>query len=124
MQTAIEVLHLASLVLLVIASLLVIWRMAMGPTSLDRSISSDVMVAILTAGVGLWSITRRSEMALPILVVLSLLGFTAAVGMAKLISNRSDQIRTLHEHTHRHEDPTSDSDEVDAWEEDDNGSDS
>lgn len=95
MVTAITVLHVAATVVLAVAAFLVLVRMAKGPSSLDRSVAADVMIAILIAATGLFAITSRQDTMLPVLVVLSLLGFTAAVGMSRLISNRSAQVREL-----------------------------
>lgn len=117
MSLATNLVHLVTLVVLAGAALLALFRMAQGPTSLDRSIASDVIIAVLIAGIGLYSIHYDDDLGLPILVVLSLLGFTAAVAMARLISNRSDQIRSLREARHRPDD-TGDEGAVDAWEED------
>lgn len=113
------ILHLLAMVMLGAAGLLALRRMAAGPTSLDRSIAADVMVAIVIAGVGLYTIHYRNDVGLPVLLVLSLLGFTSAVGMARLISNRSDQIRLVHELRHSEEAPVVDPG-PDAWEEDKN----
>lgn len=117
MTFAIDALHVLAGLMLTAAALFALYRLALGPTSLDRSIAADAIIAVLIGAVGLYMVTFDTAIALPILVVLSLLGFTAAVGMARLISNRSDQIRTLHELRHRQD--AGPSNDVDAWEEDD-----
>jgi multicomponent Na+:H+ antiporter subunit F len=76
-----------SLGLLVVAACLVLWRMVVGPTPLDRIISSDVMVAIVIAGVGLYPVLARNDTGLPILLGLCLVGFTGAVGVARLLAS-------------------------------------
>lgn len=93
MSVAITVLHALSTLLLGVAAALALTRMAKGPTSLDRSIAADVMIAILVAGTGLFAIISKLDTMLPVLLVLSLLGFTSAVSMARLISSRSSQVR-------------------------------
>ena len=114
MNLAIDLLHGASVVLLLAAAGFALYRMAVGPTSLDRSVASDVMIAILIASTGLYTVVSGNELGMPVLLVLSLLGFTAAVGMARLISNRSDHVRTLREQHHHADDPVHDG--PDAWE--------
>ncbi|MGA4508751.1 monovalent cation/H+ antiporter complex subunit F [Propionibacteriaceae bacterium G1746] len=104
MSIAITIIHGIAMVLLVAAAGFALYRMAHGPTSLDRSVASDVIIAVLIAATGLYTVTSGNAFGMPVLVVLSLLGFTAAVGMARLISNRSDQVRTLHEARRHHED--------------------
>lgn len=113
MNLAIDILHGGTLVLLLAAAGFAIYRMAIGPTSLDRSVASDVMIAILIAGTGLYTVTSGNALGMPVLLVLSLLGFTAAVGMARLISNRSDHVRTMREQ--RHHDAAASS-APDTWE--------
>lgn len=83
------------LTLLLASALLALSRMAKGPTSLDRSIASDVFTSITIAATGAYIVLTDSTSALPILVVLSLLGFTGPVALARLISNRSAQVRAL-----------------------------
>lgn len=102
MSLAISIIYGAALVLLVVSAGFALYRMAVGPTSLDRSVASDVMIAILIGATGLYTVVSGNELGMPVLLVLSLLGFTAAVGMARLISNRSDHIQTMRERR-RHE---------------------
>lgn len=116
MTLATNVLHIIAMVMLAVSAVLAMRRLAAGPTSLDRSVASDVMIAVLIASVGLYMVWTEDAVGLPILVGLSLLGFTAAVAMARLISNRSDQIQMLHDVRNRSGATDVDS-RVDAWEE-------
>lgn len=74
-------------VVLAVSAALVLWRLARGPTPLDRVVSADVMVAIVIAVVGLIAVVGRTATGLPIVLGLSLIGFTSAVGVARLISS-------------------------------------
>jgi multicomponent Na+:H+ antiporter subunit F len=80
------ILGLAGAVLAVSAGL-TLWRIVAGPSHLDRIVSSDVMVAIVIATIGLIAVWGRSATGLPILLGLSLMGFTGAVGVARLLSS-------------------------------------
>ncbi|MGC3994240.1 MAG: monovalent cation/H+ antiporter complex subunit F [Propionicimonas sp.] len=80
--------------LLAVAAGLTLWRMVVGPTSLDRIISSDVMVAIVIAVVAVYSVFTGNATGLPILLGLCLIGFTGAVGVARLVAS-SDGVRQL-----------------------------
>lgn len=93
MNVAITVLHVTAAILLGASAGLALMRMTKGPTSLDRSIAADVMIAVMVAGTGLFAIISKLDTMLPTLLVLSLLGFTSAVSMARLISSRSSQVR-------------------------------
>lgn len=83
----------ASGVLLAIAALLAMARLAKGPTGLDRGVASDVIIAVLTAAVATYAIATRNGVALVIILVLSLVGFTTAVGLARLITGTSARER-------------------------------
>lgn len=79
----------AAVVMLVIAACLVLWRMVQGPSQLDRIVAADVMVAIVIAGVAIYTVVADNSTGLPILLVLSLVGFSGAVAVARLISSPS-----------------------------------
>ena len=81
-------------VLLFVAAALTLWRLVTGPTPLDRIIGADVMVAIAIASVGLYSVIAGNATGLPILLCLSLVGFTGAVGVARLVSS-AEGVRRL-----------------------------
>lgn len=76
-----------TVVLLVAAGALAVWRMVVGPSAMDRIISSDVVVAVVIAAVCTYSVIAGNATGLPILLALSLLGFTAAVAVARLITS-------------------------------------
>lgn len=79
----------SAVVMLVAAACLVLWRLVQGPTALDRIVAADVIVAIVVAGVGLYSVLADNTTGLPILLGLSLVGFSGAVGVARLIASPS-----------------------------------
>ena len=81
------VLTTTAAVMLVIAVVLVLWRMVQGPSPLDRIVASDVMVAIVIAAVGIYTVVAQNSTGLPILLVLSLTGFSGAVAVARLIAS-------------------------------------
>ena len=85
MSTAVVV---TCLVLLGGAAVLVLARMTVGPTVLDRAVSFDVLVALTIIGLALDAAVRRSTDTLPILLVLTLLGFVGSVAVARFIDPR------------------------------------
>ncbi|NLT29073.1 MAG: sodium:proton antiporter [Propionibacterium sp.] len=85
---------LAGAVLLAAAVLTVI-RLSKGPSSLDRIIASDVMVGIVIAGLAIEAAVNHHATTYPVMVVLSLVGFAGAVGMARFVGDRDvDVVRT------------------------------
>lgn len=95
MSLIVNVIHAIAFVLLICAAILAVARMALGPSSLDRCIAMDVLMAICVATTGCVIVMRGTSTALPVLVVLSILGFTGPVAIARLISSRSAQVRDL-----------------------------
>lgn len=88
-----QVLIGASGVLLVVSALLALVRLAKGPTGLDRGVASDVVIAVLIAGIATYTMATRTEVALIVILVLSMVGFTSAVGLARLITGTSARER-------------------------------
>lgn len=73
-----------------IAAVLVVLRMTLGPTMLDRAISFDVLAAVLLAGIALDVAADRDADAVPILLVLTLLGFVGSVSIARFFPGSDD----------------------------------
>lgn len=96
-MSAVDVLVALSVVVLVASALLALWRLARGPTGLDRGVASDVLIAVLIGGISAHAITMGSPVALMVILVLSLVGFTGAVGLARLITGTSVRERRFME---------------------------
>lgn len=73
---------------LVAAAGFTLYRLAKGPTNLDRIIASDLMVGIAVAGFGLEVLLSDDETTLPIMLAVSLVGFIGAVSMARFVHDR------------------------------------
>lgn len=97
MTVAQVIIALAGL-LLVAAALFALWRLAQGPTSLDRGVAADVVIAVLIAAVAAHAMWTRTSLGLLLILVLSLLGFTGAVGLAKLIAGMARDQRAFRGH--------------------------
>ncbi|MDN5893329.1 MAG: monovalent cation/H+ antiporter complex subunit F [Nocardioides sp.] len=79
-----------------LSTLLLLARMTMGPTMLDRTVALDVLTAVGICGVALEAALNRSTTTLPILLVLTLLGFVGSVSIARF-SRGSDDIEAEEE---------------------------
>jgi multicomponent Na+:H+ antiporter subunit F len=73
-----------------VAALLLVARISMGPTMLDRVVALDVLVAVVICGLALEAAINRHTTTLPILVVLSLLGFVGSVSVARFTKGSDD----------------------------------
>ena len=63
-------------------------RVAKGPTSLDRIISSDLVVGIVVGGFALHVVLTGRATTLPIMLAISLVGFIGAVAMARFVHDQ------------------------------------
>ncbi|MEU1603015.1 monovalent cation/H+ antiporter complex subunit F [Micromonospora matsumotoense] len=78
-------------VLLAVAGVLTLTRIVRGPSVLDRAVATDVLLAIVVAAVATEAAYSRDATALPILVVLAILGFVGSVSVARFASRRNDR---------------------------------
>jgi multicomponent Na+:H+ antiporter subunit F len=76
--------------MLAMASLLLVIRISRGPTMLDRVVALDVLVAVVICGLALEAAVNRHSTTLPILGVLSLLGFVGSVSIARFTRGSDD----------------------------------
>ncbi|HET6625410.1 MAG TPA: monovalent cation/H+ antiporter complex subunit F [Nocardioidaceae bacterium] len=75
---------------LAVAALLLVVRISLGPTMLDRVVALDVLVAVVICGLALEAAVHRHTTTLPILGVLSLLGFVGSVSIARFTRGSDD----------------------------------
>ena len=77
--------------LLVAAGGLTLVRIIRGPTILDRAVATDVLLAVAVAAIATEAAYSRDATALPVLVVLALVGFVGSVSVARFASRRSSK---------------------------------
>lgn len=70
-------------VLIAAGAALAIVRAERGPSMLDRTIALDVVLTALIAAVALYAAVERRADVVPVLVVLSLVGFVGSVSIAR-----------------------------------------
>ncbi|MBF5029911.1 MULTISPECIES: monovalent cation/H+ antiporter complex subunit F [Micromonospora] len=75
--------------LLVAAGGLTLVRIIRGPSILDRAVATDVLLAVAVAAIATEAAYSRDATALPVLVVLALVGFVGSVSVARFASRRS-----------------------------------
>jgi multicomponent Na+:H+ antiporter subunit F len=73
-----------------VAALLLVARISLGPTMLDRIVALDVLVAVMICGLALDAAVHRHTNTLPVLVALSLLGFVGSVSVARFTPGSDD----------------------------------
>lgn len=70
-------------VLLGLTGVLCLVRLVRGPTMLDRTVATDVFVAMSIAAVGVHAAVERSTANAPVLLALALVGFLGSVSIAR-----------------------------------------
>ncbi|MDT0203460.1 monovalent cation/H+ antiporter complex subunit F [Nocardioides sp. AE5] len=69
--------------MLALATLFLLIRVTIGPTVLDRTVALDVMVAVGISALALEAAINQHTSTLPLLLVLTLLGFVGSVTIAR-----------------------------------------
>jgi multicomponent Na+:H+ antiporter subunit F len=72
------------------AAVLLVVRIALGPTMMDRVVALDVLVSAMICWLGVEAAVNRHTTTLPILVVLSMVGFVGSVSMARFNKGSDD----------------------------------
>lgn len=85
-MTAMDVVVGVSAVLLTLGATFAVVRAEKGPSMLDRTVALDIVVTAMVAAVALYAAARRRADVVPILVVLSLVGFVGSVTIARFAS--------------------------------------
>ena len=70
-------------VLLTVGAVLAVVRAEKGPSMLDRTIALDIVVTSMIVAVALYAAVERRTDVVPVLVVLSLVGFVGSVTIAR-----------------------------------------
>ncbi|MEV2237440.1 monovalent cation/H+ antiporter complex subunit F [Micromonospora sp. NPDC049891] len=78
-------------VLLAVAGGLTLTRIIRGPSILDRAVATDVLLAVIVAAIATEAAYSRDATALPVLVVLAVLGFVGSVSVARFAARRHDE---------------------------------
>lgn len=72
-----------TVILLALAMVFVIIRLAMGPTLLDRVMAVDVLMAVLVCALAVHTAVTGERTYVPVLLTLSLLAFIGSVSLAR-----------------------------------------
>ncbi len=70
-------------VMLTIAALLTTYRLLAGPSTLDRVVAVDTLIAVAMCGLAVWATYSRDTSLVPAIVALSLVGFLGSATVAR-----------------------------------------
>lgn len=91
-----SILVYAAMALVVVALLIALVRIERGPSILDRAVATDVTTAAFVALIALLIAATDSAAYVPLLVIITLVGFLATVTIARFTSTESaDEARIL-----------------------------
>ncbi|RBM11717.1 MULTISPECIES: monovalent cation/H+ antiporter complex subunit F [Streptomyces] len=76
--------------LLAASALLTVVRIVRGPTVLDRIVALDVLVTLIVTAVAVGIARHDTGSSVPLLLVLTLLGFIGSITAAHLVEERED----------------------------------
>ena len=69
--------------MLLIAAILVMVRILLGPTTLDRLVALDALIALCMCGLAVWAAYSHDTTVAPAIVALSLVSFVGSVAIAR-----------------------------------------
>ncbi|MGI5271205.1 monovalent cation/H+ antiporter complex subunit F [Nonomuraea sp. CA-218870] len=75
--------YAVTLALLGLGAAAALYRLGRGPTTLDRAVSLDVITSLAMCGAGAYAAVYGDYSDVPVLLVLSLLGFVGTVSLAR-----------------------------------------
>lgn len=78
------------LTMLGVAGLLLVVRIVRGPTTLDRAVALDAIVAVTIGALVIEAAVHRHTTTLPALVALTLVGFVGSVSIARFTRGSDD----------------------------------
>lgn len=81
--------YLVTIGLLACGAAATLWRVGRGPSMLDRAVALDVLTSLSMCAVGAFAVVNDDYSDLPVLQVLSLLGFVGSVSLARFFGGGS-----------------------------------
>jgi multicomponent Na+:H+ antiporter subunit F len=72
--------------MLTLAASAAILRLVLGPSTLDRVVAVDMLMAIVICGFAVFAAFTLNTTVLPVMVVVALLNFVGAVSIARFLS--------------------------------------
>ena len=70
-------------ILLIAAAILTAFRLLDGPSTLDRLVAMDTILAVSMCGLAVWAVYSRDTTLVPAIVALSLVSFVGSVSIAR-----------------------------------------
>ncbi|WP_248242443.1 monovalent cation/H+ antiporter complex subunit F [Microbacterium kunmingense] len=75
-------------VVFVIAALLTLWRIVVGPSILDRAVASDVLLTEVLCVLGAEMAINQHTRTLPVLLVIAAVGVFGSISIARFVARK------------------------------------
>ncbi|AZC12805.1 MULTISPECIES: monovalent cation/H+ antiporter complex subunit F [unclassified Microbacterium] len=82
------VLLIAIFVIFVVAALLTLWRIVVGPSILDRAVASDVLLTEVLCVLGAEMAINQHTRTLPVLLVIAAVGVFGSISIARFVARK------------------------------------
>ncbi len=76
-----------------IAAVLILVRIVRGPSTIDRAVAFEALVAVTVGALVIEAAANRHTTTLPVLVVLTLVGFVGSASLARFTPGRGKEER-------------------------------
>ena len=73
-----------------VAALLIVWRIIVGPSILDRAVASDVLLTLVMCVLGAEMAINHHTRTLPALLVIAAVGVFGSIAIARFVARRDE----------------------------------
>ncbi|TQK18008.1 multisubunit sodium/proton antiporter MrpF subunit [Microbacterium sp. SLBN-154] len=82
------VLLITIFVIFVVAALITLWRIVVGPSILDRAVASDVLLTEVLCVLGAEMAINQHTRTLPVLLVIAAVGVFGSISIARFVARK------------------------------------
>ncbi len=75
-------------VVFLVAAVLTLWRIVVGPTILDRAVASDVLLTEVVCVLGADMVVNHHTRTLPVLLVIAAVGIFGSISIARFVARK------------------------------------
>ena len=72
------------------AALLIVWRIIIGPSILDRAVASDVLLTLVMCVLGAEMAINQHTRTLPVLLIIAAVGVFGSISIARFVARKDN----------------------------------
>ncbi|GAA0489137.1 MAG: sodium:proton antiporter [Microbacterium sp. SCN 70-18] len=73
-----------------IAALLILWRVIVGPSILDRAVASDVLLTLVLCVLGADMAINHHTRSLPVMLIIAAVGVFGSIAIARFVARKDN----------------------------------